>query len=414
MMAEPSVRGARLGVAITRLAAALVIAILVTGWLSELRRAGTDPNVLQRDWTAFHRAGRMLLDGDMRDIYPGSFSTQYPFLYPPYVLYACVPVGLLPPPAAYGLILAVDIVALALSLRLLHRWVPGRRGEYATATLVVLASAPWNGAMVVGQVTPLLVLSLVAGFACWAGGKKLAAGLCLSLLMVKPNLGLIVAGVAAVRGGRRMALGLAVGTGILLLATWPLGWSAWHDWYAASTRMASLVSGATMDLWKHQTVLAFWWTLLGDRLSHSAVRAVWAISVAPMVVGLAWAWWRAWRPRRLPRLLGITVLFLIAANPYAYFYDGLLLLIPAIIWYVRSEEYADRVCHRIAGLTLAAVFAWQHASLFGLKGRIPLALTGAFVFVWFAVEVADLLRAGQTGVRASEDTETFPPPGEGI
>ncbi|MBN1513845.1 MAG: DUF2029 domain-containing protein [Phycisphaerae bacterium] len=397
MMAEPSVRGGPLGVAITRLAAAVVIAILVTGWVSELRRAATDPTVLKRDWTAFHRAGRMLPHGDTRDIYAGSFDTQYPFLYPPYVLYACVPVGLLPDAAAYGLIVGVDILALVLSLWLLHRWAPGHRGEYVTAALVVLASAPWNGVVIVGQVTPLLVLSLVAGFACWAGGRGLAAGLCLSLLMVKPNLGLIVACVAAVRGGRRMALGLAVGAAALLLATVPLGWSAWHDWFAASTRMASLVSGATMDLWKHQTVLAFWLTLLGDQVSRSAVRVLWAISIAPMVVGLGCVWWRVWRPQRLPRLLGVTVLFLIAANPYAYFYDGLLLLIPAVIWYVRSEEYADRVCHRVAGLALAAVFAWQHVSLFGLKGCVPLSLTGVFLVVWFAAEVVDLLRAGRIG-----------------
>jgi len=373
-----------------RIAALFVILLLAALWIHELGRSGTDAGVLNRDWTAFQRAGSLLWEGRPRDIYPLSFDTRYPFLYPPCVLYPCVVLGLLPPTWAYGCCVLVALFAVVASLWVLRVWVPGHRGDYATAALVVLASAPWNGIMVVGQITPLFVLALAAGFGAWQKQRLLAAGLILSLLMIKPNLGAVVGLIVLARGGRRMVLGLMVGWIGLLASTLPLGAAMWEDYFAATVRMADVVRSNAVDMWKHQTLYAFWWTVPGVDVRARWVQFLWAASVAPIVVGVLVVWARRVRAECVPRLLGVTVLFLVAGNPYCYFYDGLLLMIPGIIWYVERGRYAHAGCHRICGFCLLGIFIWQHLSLFVLKGSAPWALVGPLAWVWCMVEVVDL------------------------
>ncbi|UCG17405.1 MAG: DUF2029 domain-containing protein [Phycisphaerales bacterium] len=373
-----------------RIAAFSLILLLVALWIQELRRSGTDAGVLNRDWRAFHRAGALLWEGRHRDIYPLSFDTDYPFLYPPCLLYPCAVLGLLPPTWAYGCCVLVALLAVVASLGVFRIWMPGRRGDYVTAALVVLASAPWNGIMVVGQITPLFVLALAAGFGAWRKQRLLTAGLILSLLMIKPNLGAVVGLVVLARGGRRMVLGLVIGWTGLLASTLPLGVAMWEDYFAASALMADVVSSNAMPMWKHQTLYAFWWTVPGIDVSARWVQLLWAMSVVPIAAGAILVWARRVRAERVPRLLGVTVLFLVAANPYCYFYDGLLLLIPGVIWYVERGRYAHAQCHRICGLCLLGIFVWQHLSLFVLKEFGPWALVGPVAWVWCMVEVVDL------------------------
>ena len=376
---------------LVRIAAFLVILVLALLWIQELGRSGADATVLDRDWTAFHRAGTLLWEGRHRDIYPLSFDTEYPFLYPPCLLYPCAVLGLLPATWAYGCCVLVALLAVVASLCVLRVWVPGRRGDYATALLVVLASAPWNGIMVVGQITPLFVLALVAGFGAWRRGRLLTAGLILSLLIVKPNLGVVPGLIVLTRGGRRMALGLVIGWIGLLASTLPLGAGIWEDYFAASARMAEAVRGSAMPMWKHQTLCAFWRTLPGGDLPARWVQLLWGASVAAVAAGVLLVWARRVRAERLPRLLGVTVLFLVVGNPYCYFYDGLLLMIPGVIWYVERAQYAHAQCHRICGLCLLGIFIWQHLSLFVLKESAPWAFVGPLAWVWCMVEVFDLM-----------------------
>jgi hypothetical protein len=197
-------------------------------------------------------------------------------------------------------------------------------------------------------------------------------------------------------------LGLVLGTAGLVITSLPLGLAMWREYFVATAKMTELTSATSMDLWKHQTLYAFWSTILGPRTPVAWTRAVWGVSLAPMLVGAALVWRARLVPARLDRVLSVIVLGLVACNPYLYFYDGLLLALPGIVWYVRGKTYAVRRCHQVAGLCLLAIFFWQHLSLFVLKSYGHLALTGLGVYVWYLAEVYDLV-TGSAAAPLSRD-----------
>lgn len=374
--------------AAVRLIAVFVILVLAAAWATQLWQGWDNPETLNRDWTAFHRAGRLLWDGQSRDIYPGSFDAKYPFLYPPFFVYACAAIGWMPAGWAYAACIALAILALAGAILALKTLLPGRSGDYATVTLVVLASAPWNGLVVVGQISSLFLLLIVAGFLAWRRGRPMLAGAVFALLAIKPNLGVIFAIVCIAKGQWRMLGGMALATAILLLTTLPLGIGVWQDYLAASSEMAVHLKSGSLDIWKHQTLFAFWQGTLGIVLSPRWLQVLWGASIVPLVLATGAAWRGKLDPSRLPRLLAITVLLVVACNPYVYFYDGLLLMIPGIVWYVDRRGYASTRCHRLAGIALVVAYAWQHLSLWVLKGGWP--LVGVAVSIWLLIEVYDL------------------------
>jgi hypothetical protein len=397
-------------VAAVRIVAVAAIVFGLSMWVQTLRQAGDDPSILDRDWVAFHRAGKLMVSGDWLEIYPGSFDGHYPFPYPPFFMYVCAPLGVLPPWGAYAACVIGATVAMLAALRVLRGWLPGQPGQWVTAGLAALASAPWLGIVVVGQFCSWYVLALATAFASWQRGRMITAGLLLSLLMAKPNIGLIVAVAAVAMGGVRVAAGVVIGLVVLVASSLPLGLDMWPDYVDASVRMTELTSGSSMELWKHQTLFAFWSTVFGPTASIGWVRLVWIISLLPMAVG-AFALWRRRRSAdQLPRILSVIVLGLVACNPYIYFYDGLLLMLPGVIWYVRRDSYAVPWCHRAAGLCLLFIYAWQHLSLFVLKAEGHLALTGVGVYVWFMLEVYDLVRGGRTVRIEADDAKPRPAP----
>ncbi len=405
-------RRGRLVVAGVRLAAMLVVVLFLAMWIHTLRRSGDDPSILDRDWVAFYRAGQLMVEGRWLEIYPGSFSERYPFPYPPFFMYICGPLGWLPPLGAYGACVAGSVLALFAAFRVLSRWLPGRPSEHVTAALVVLASAPWLGILVVGQFCSWYVLALAAGFATWQRGRPITAGIILSLLLCKPNIGVVVAVAVIAMGGWRVATGLAIGLAALVVSSLPLGLAMWREYFAASAKMADLVRATSMDLWKHQTLYAFWGTVLGPKAPVGWTRLAWGITLLPMGVGAMLVWRRRPVPRRLARVLSVIVLGLVACTPYLYFYDGLLLMLPGIVWYVQRDDYAVRRCHQVAGWCLLGIYLWQHLSLFVLKAYGHLALTGLGVSVWYVAEVYDLVR-GCSATGPSTDDGPGPSIGAG-
>jgi hypothetical protein len=387
------------GTVAVRLFALALVLHFAFSWGQALRHSAENPAVLDRDWLAFHRAGSLLWDGRLADIYIESFQTGYPFVYPPYVLYACAPLGLLPGRFAYAALAVSAFGALGLALWVLRRGVPGRAEDHTTAALVVLASAPWNGSIIVGQWSPWLLLIMAGGLAAWRGGRPLTAGVVLSFLAAKPNLGLAIALVVLAKGGPRMAIGWGLGVGALLLSVFPLGNDVWESYLAASMHMGELVETSGMPMWKHQTLYAFWWTVLGSEAPTRLVHTLWVVSVLPLVAGVLLIWRGPVSRARLSRLFGALVLFVVGCNPYVYFYDGLLLAIPALIWHVERGRYHSRQCHRLVGSCILAVFAWQHLSLFALKGCW--AWVGPLVWLWLLAELYDLTAAARA-VRSVE------------
>jgi hypothetical protein len=102
----------------------------------------------------------------------------------------------------------------------------------------------------------------------------------------------------------------------------------------------------------------------------------------------------AWRAPGTPlRHLGIGVLLAIAANPYVFFYDGLILAVPATVWWTEREHW-NRGPWLAAGGLLAVIWCGEHslytwtalsASVGGPDWRPPLSLVGPAAAIWLVL-----------------------------
>jgi hypothetical protein len=360
--------------AVRVLALSAAVALHGLGLVAVLE-AWPDPEMLRRDYVVFHEVGRLALDGQAGELYA---PRRFPFLHPPPVAVLAVPLGALEPRRVYLVITASSLVALGLALWALRR-LAAKPGEHDVVALGVLASAPWAIALVLGQPLPLALAAWLSGFWAWQRERPLLAGIVFGALLLKPPLALAPLLAAVVRGERRVLAGLALGGVAWIALALPLGVAAWSEWLAALGRVLGALDEGRMLLWKQHTWLAF----LRSVLPPAVARIAW-IAIALPVGALVLREVRRVDSSMLRRA-SLLALATVALAPYAYFYDALLLAIPAASLWLERERWTRR-WH--AALTAAALgtFAWQHVGFFGLQ-RGP-ALAGLFVTAWLVLELA--------------------------
>jgi hypothetical protein len=154
-------------------------------------------------------------------------------------------------------------------------------------------------------------------------------------------------------------------------------------------------------VWKQLTLYAFWRSVSGSPDSLTpALGVAWVASVALVVTATAVAWWRLGDSEAaLPRIFSLAVLLAVSANLYVYFYDGLLLLVPGIVWHVRRADYASRGRHRLIGICIFLVFVIGYARIFLAPYGVSWA--GMLIAIWLLCEAADLLARPATAALVS-------------
>jgi len=378
--------------ALLRLAPLTVTGFMQISWFGNLALA-TDPHAnARRDWYRFYQTGRQLLAGDLTAIYRMASDSRYFWLYPPYCIYLAAPLGVLPEWYAYALCVLVEVAAVGGALAVLRAAVPGRGADHTNAAIAVLASMPFNTAIVIGQISGVLSLILAASLWAWRRRRPVTTGLLLSLLFIKPNLAIFFPPVCLLARQWRVLAGIGVGSALLLLASLPLGLERWHEYAFATHSYVNLLQSA-VPMWKQLTLYAFWYTVSGALASQGvSVTAPWLASVALLGAVTMAAWWRrSDSETALPRLFGLTVLLAISANLYVYFYDGLLLLVPGVVWWVMRDEYRSLWCHGLIGACLLGIFAVGYLGIFVTQEGISWA--GPLIAIWLLCEAVDLLAA---------------------
>jgi hypothetical protein len=383
--------------------AAGVAATVIISWTAGVAEA-TDPVArVWADWAQFHLAGVRLLEGAWDVVYPGAatglpnpnFPDRLYFLYPPFVLPMTAPFGAVGPFAAYLLSVTTVVVTTGLGLTLLGRALPASPLDHSVVALCALASPMLLSAVTLGHLSSLVFGVAVVGLWCWKRSWPLATGLVLSLLIAKPNLGLPIGLMVLVVGERRMTLGFAVGSAALLASSLALPLELWSDWWLTMQRYAHIISNETPP-WKQLTLLASLQWVTGSRGTDLLVRGAWVVAALLL---FAWLLWTS-RGRgetsqwRLERLYGTAWLAVVALNPYAYFYDGLALIIPAAVWWLRREHYRSRPVWWAIAVILAVVFVWEHVVIWAgrslweatFRGPSPV---GLLLTIWLVLELWD-------------------------
>jgi hypothetical protein len=140
------------------------------------------------DWSRLYAVGEQAID------------PRYFWRYPPFALYVVAPLAWLSNLWAYWVLVGVEVVAIAASLRLLKRLEPFRemRTEWL---LAIILSAPMLTTLVAGQSSALIMLCVVGAASLWTRGKVTHACAVLGLLAIKPNWGIMFGLLALVRRG---------------------------------------------------------------------------------------------------------------------------------------------------------------------------------------------------------------------
>lgn len=357
------------------LAAHIVFPIL---WLAVLAQDGP----MQNDWRHFQVAAEQFVSGQWADLYTERLDTVHPgyfWRYPPFALYAVAPLAWMSSGWAYGLLAGIGLAALVGSMILLAKL--ARPAELEAWVLAIALSAPALSTLITGQVSALLLLCVVTSAALWTRGHVVAACAVLGLLAVKPNLGIFFGAYVIARHEWRGAGAMvAVVIGLCAL-TLPLGFELWADFGRVSLSNVDVVG--LYERHKMITLKAFLSTVLGD---GQLALMMWLTGSIALAGAAAWVWQRPGPPLRD---LGHVLLLALAANPYAFFYDALLLVVPATVWWLERNSWRR---HRwmVVGALIATMWCWeQWAQTYrevlksaGLGVMPPFSLVGPIAAVW--------------------------------
>jgi hypothetical protein len=350
-----------------------VVALHALTFVSVLDAWG-GPELLRRDYVVFHEAGRRVLEGAAAELYA---PRRFPFLHPPPVAVLSTPLGALDPPLVFLVLTASSLLALALALSALRRLHP-RPGEHDVVALAVLASAPWSIALVLGQPLALALAAWLAALLAWQRSHRLTAGLLFGALLLKPPLALAPLVAALVRRDLRMLSGIALAAFALVALALPLGLERWIEWAEALVRTLGTIDDASLRLWKQHTWLAFLRGVLPGELAWVG----WALVALPTGVLVLM------RVRSdalsLLRRGGLLALATVALSPYAYFYDVLLLVVPAASLWLERETRPRTARHALFVVALLT-FAAQHVGFFVLQSGS--AWAGLATTVWLALDL---------------------------
>lgn len=184
----------------------------------------------QQDYAAFYGAARAALAGAGGNLYdPQVFQdaigaeTTLLWLYPPPMLFALAPFGLIPYGAA-KLLWAAAALGAAFAI--------GRLASGGGLPGVLTAVSPASfAALYVGQVSAVFALMLAAGLVM-ARKRPIIAGLCFALLTIKPQYGLLVIPfLIAMRAWRAMGAAVIFSIVMIGLSAFVFGAEMWRAFF---------------------------------------------------------------------------------------------------------------------------------------------------------------------------------------
>ena len=286
-----------------------------------------------------------------------------PFLSPPTVAWVVAPLVALPYLASYYVWAVLTLAAFAGAIawavpsRGIDRWI-----------LVGAAVAPWwvLEAVRVGQVVPLVAAGVAVSWRLLREDRNVAAGLVLSLLLLKPNTAFVVPFALLAAGRVRAFAALStVGAVLAVVALLTVGGDGAFAYWSQLT--GSLPTGA--DALTLERALGF----RGPVFTALRIAIVVAVLVA------------AFRLRRSPGLVLVAgILGSLIAVPYLHASDLCLLVVAALIVWEERPVLAWRL-PLAAGWLLTSPYL-IHIRLGPPLERWPLAelafLAGLFVIAW--------------------------------
>ena len=368
-------------------------AVFPAMWLLALVRFGPLPN----DWAQLKLTADLFVAGDWASLYAvgdEAANPGYYWRYPPFALYLVTPLAWLSGTGAYAVLAGLGISALAASLALMRKVAPFQ--EMRTEWVLAIAlSAPALTTLTTGQSSGLILLGIAAAAGQWARDRPVAGAAILGLLALKPNWGVVFGFWTLVRGDWKAARTMLAVAALFVAATIPLGVDLWRDFVGTSIPHAFALEG--IDSAKLISLRAFLEGVFGR---SSWATWLWLLLASAGAAAAVAAWQSPGPPLRQ---LGIGVLLAIVVNPYAFFYDALVLALPATAWWAEREAW-PRGLWLAAGGCIAAIWAgeqWLYSwgfvlsSLLGVPSTPSVSIVGGASLLWLLLAARQASTAGR-------------------
>lgn len=323
---------------------ARIVAILLWGlWLADIaigavlhHPSKTDMAglVIGADYVEFHAAGQAVLEGKSDRLYARAEqherqeriartkrSDDVPFMYPPFVAAAFVPLALLPFLVAFAIYSIGNLALLRACLRML--------GEPSSTMLVVMSWFPVFAVTSYGHFTFLTMALVAATWVLRKRGQHFFAGIVFGLSAYKPNLMLGVAFLFLldIKRSWKSLVGAGISAGVLGAICFVLMPDASRAYvYALQHDLPALQAGAGSLFVKEHTLHVFWTCLLPGQASIVKV-----LTLLCQIAALA-GFVLLWRKKPKPEVaFAAAIVLSFWLTPYTILYDISLLAIAAIL-----------------------------------------------------------------------------------
>lgn len=289
------------------------------------------------DFLSFHAASALALAGEPAAAWdPARHAAAqaaiveagyFAFFYPPTFLLVCLPLALLPYPAAF---LAWLGTTLAASVATLSRYGAGSW----PVILVLCIFAPAAVQNIGNGQNAFLTTALFAAAGLTLGPRPLLGGAILATLAFKPQLGLLVLpGLIAARRWRALLGGTIAGVAWIAASITILGPEAWSAFGHAISRADAALRGGEIAPGLLQSTFALLMTLGAPEWLAQGAQVLVAAAVIVVVARLAWR-----RPGGRPEVAAMAAGAPLV-TPFVLAYDLTILLLP-VTWLLAEGRRA--------------------------------------------------------------------------
>ena len=333
---------------------------------------------IETDFTNVYAAGRLVLDGHAAQAYDWEihkraqeavlghgFAGYFGWHYPPPYLFVAVVLAQLPYAVAFLGWVVASAVPYALTVR--------RLADAPIGWLIAAACPLALHNVMIGQ-NGFLTATLIGAAMLLLPKRPWLAGVCVGLLIYKPQYGLLFP-VALVAGRQwRVIAGAAATAAVLIIASWlAFGaetWAAFIAWLPRASQ-AFLVEGEAV-FGKMQSVLALVRYLGGGDALARTLQAAASLAAA---AGLGAIWFG--RAAHDVKAAALAVAALIA-TPYLYPYDMVVLALPAAL-ILKLGARTGFLPYELPALALAVVLLVAFPFVVAPVGLIATLLVAALV-----------------------------------
>jgi hypothetical protein len=311
---------------------------------------------MQYDWPAFHRLQMSLVPSSAPYLYPPSYPPLVPALY--------LPLSYLTFPAAYVAWFAFSTGVYSGLMAVAARAVaPAPRVRLLLGALLF---PPFIAHQVLGQSTVWPLIGFVGGWWALTQSRPFTAGLILSLVAIKPHLGMALAIVLVGMRLWRIVGGIVGGLVLQVLLTMVVcGQDAIVGYVTTTIRVLrdSTLINPTDDRHTHALRMS-----LEALVPHNVATVGWLVASAAFGAILISVWRRNddWA-LRVSALLIATLLI----SPHVQTYDAILLA-PASLWLSFSAASSGQRAVLAAVFVLSVTFVVPSARLWQIPASVPL------------------------------------------